>query len=152
MGVGRTVKFEEFRVGQKFETEETLVTQESVLQFASLYDPQCMHLGIRFSGSLFDQTIASGFQTIAIGWGLWIRSGVFGTDGRAGLGMEDVKWHRPVLIGDRLRARVEVVGLNPTSNPSYGVVSKKFEIVNQKGDVVASYLVHSLVAKRGTDP
>ena len=65
------------------------------------------------------------------------------------LGVNQVKFHRPVYPGDTITATSRVVGRRESgSRPAFGIVTWETEAVNQNGDIVVSYQRTNLVAKR----
>jgi 3-hydroxybutyryl-CoA dehydratase len=42
----------------------------------------------------------------------------------------------PILVGDRIAARITVLSKRPTRNPARGIVTLGFDLVNQKNEVV----------------
>jgi itaconyl-CoA hydratase len=64
------------------------------------------------------------------------------------LGMEGVRFHRPVYPGDTLTARSEVVDARASrSRPDTGVVTWHTEGFNQRAELVVDYRRTNLVAK-----
>ncbi len=65
------------------------------------------------------------------------------------LGMEHVRFHRPVYPGDTLTARSTVIETRSSdSRPKVGIVTWHTEAHNQHGDLVVDYQRTNLVAKR----
>jgi len=50
------------------------------------------------------------------------------------LGM-DVKFPGPVVIGDTITAKISVIETRRTSKGDRGIVTSKFKVVNQRGEV-----------------
>lgn len=64
------------------------------------------------------------------------------------LGMDGVRFYRPVYPGDTLTARSRVVEARESlSRPGTGVVTWHTEGINQRGDLVVDYRRSNLVAK-----
>lgn len=143
------MKFEELDQGAVYETVEREVTLEAIYEFARLYDAQPMHLDREVSSrGAFGDVIASGFQTLALAWGLWVQHGVMEDDGRGGIALEDARWFAPVYPGDRVRARVCLEEVRVTSK-GRGLIGLRIQAVNQADVVVASFLTTGLHARRG---
>ena len=52
-------------------------------------------------------------------------------------GIDQIKWKRPVLAGDRLTGRTTVLSRRESrSRPSIGLVSFRSELLNQRGEQV----------------
>ncbi|MBR9820639.1 MAG: MaoC family dehydratase [Rhodobacteraceae bacterium] len=69
----------------------------------------------------------------------------------ANLGYAEGRWMRPVYPGDTLSARSTVIGLKQNSNGKSGVVWVKTEGLNQRDEVVLSYVRWVMVRKRDLD-
>ncbi len=59
----------------------------------------------------------------------------------------------PILIGDRIQARITVLSKRLTKNPARGIVTLGFELLNQTGEVVQKgendLMVHTLKVGEG---
>lgn len=65
------------------------------------------------------------------------------------LGVDDVRFHRPVYPGDTLTAHSAVVSRRESQKrPDFGIVTWRTEGRNQHGEVVVSYRRSNLVARR----
>ena len=68
--------------------------------------------------------------------------------GLIGVGVEQIRWPRPVHAGDVLRVECEVLETRPSrSNPDRGIVQFKSKTLNQDGEVVMEQIA-SLIAQR----
>lgn len=70
----------------------------------------------------------------------------------ANLGYAEGRWLLPVLPGDTLTARSEVIGVKENSNGKSGVVWVRTTGANQHGRDVLSYVRWVMVRKRGSAP
>jgi len=69
------------------------------------------------------------------------------------LGVDEVRFERPVHPGDTIAARSTVVSAREsTSRPAFGVVTWRTEARNQHGEIVLRFQRSNLVAKRGDAP
>ena len=66
----------------------------------------------------------------------------------ANLGYAELRFHRPVLTGDTLRASSEVIGLKENSNGKTGVVYVRSTATNQRGEVAIDWARWVMVNKR----
>ncbi len=124
-----------------------VVERASMVAFAALYDPQPFHLDeAAAQDTIFGGLVASGLQTIAVVHGLAVRSGVLERiGGLAGVGMEQVRFLRPVRPGDCLHGTAEALAITPSrSQPGRGIARCRFSAVNQSGDMVISYEMSAL--------
>ncbi|RYJ07367.1 MAG: hypothetical protein EON52_01635, partial [Actinomycetales bacterium] len=66
----------------------------------------------------------------------------------ANLGYAELRFHRPVLPGDTLSTRSEVIGLKQNSNGKSGVVYVRSTATNQRGEVAIDWVRWVMVHKR----
>lgn len=66
----------------------------------------------------------------------------------ANLGYAEGRWLRPVYVGDTLRSVSEVIGLKQNSNGKTGIVWVRTRGLNQRDEVVMSYVRWVMVRKR----
>ena len=66
----------------------------------------------------------------------------------ANLGYAELRFHRPVLVGDTLRSSSEVIGLKENSNGKTGVVYVRSTATNQRGEVAIDWARWVMVNKR----
>ena len=69
----------------------------------------------------------------------------------ANLGYAECRFHRPVVPGDTLRTRSEVIGLKQNSNGRTGVVYVRSTATNQRGEVAIDWARWVMVHKRDDD-
>jgi 2-methylfumaryl-CoA hydratase len=66
----------------------------------------------------------------------------------ANLGYAECRFHQPVLTGDTLRTRSEVIGLKQNSNGRTGVVHVRSTATNQRGETALEWCRWVMVHKR----
>ena len=104
------MKLDEFTIGQVFKTKTFKVTKENMMKFATEFDPQYMHLDEeKAKQGKFNGLIASGIQTLAISFKLWVEEGHYGEDVIAGTEFNHIKFMKPVYANDELYTLVEVI-------------------------------------------
>ena len=69
----------------------------------------------------------------------------------ANLGYAECRFHRPVLPGDTLRTRSEVIGVKENSNGRSGVVYVRSTATNQRDEVTIDWARWVMVHKRDAD-
>lgn len=148
----RPLWFEDFPDGAWFDTPGMTLTEASIIDFAQQYDPQSFHLDRDAAErSVFAGLIASGFQTLAISFRLFMQTGVIGACSMGGPAMDDLRWLRPVRPGDTLRCRVTAREPRPSrSRPDRGSLRWQFETFNQHGETVMTVTITSILAARPT--
>jgi len=129
--------FEDVEVGQRHETGSLTVTEEAIVAFAREYDPQDFHLGNeQAKKTQLGRLIASGWQTTAWTMRLLVDGGTLGRGGGLGIGVDELRWKKPVYPGDTLRAVAEVVDKRPSASRPTGVVRMRVTTYNQHDEPV----------------
>lgn len=142
--------FEDLAVGQTFGTGTVTFEPEMIKAFASHFDPQPFHLDEDAArGSLFGGLVASGWHTAALTMKLLVGGELKIVGGLIGMGVEELRWPRPVHPGDVLRVESEVLGVRPSkSQPDRGIVRVKNTTLNQDGQPVMAQVVSMIVPRR----
>lgn len=141
--------FEDFALGDVIESQAVTVSESQILDFAWTWDPQPFHISKPDAeASMFGGLIASGFHTLALTFRLIWQGGPLQETNVGGIGMDNLRWPRPVRPGDTLRATAEVMELKPSSSRPFGTVRLKYTTRNQDGEVVLAAEMLHLVAKR----
>ncbi|MEM3087041.1 MAG: MaoC/PaaZ C-terminal domain-containing protein [Halobacteria archaeon] len=141
--------FEEVEVGTKFATPARTVTDSDVMTFARLTgDNHPLHTDEAYAKRFFPGRIAHGLLNLSLSSGLKVNQATFRDSLIAFLGMESVRFLKPVLIGDSLHVETEVVEKRETSKPDRGVITTKSLTRNQRGEVVLEEVSKLLVARK----
>jgi len=142
--------FEEFAVGDEFVSVGRTITEESIIAFASQYDPQTMHVDVEAAGrSPYGGLIASGFQTLAVGFRLFIDTNLIAETSFGSPGIDELRWLRPVRPGDTLRTIARVIETRPSaSKPDRGLIRWGFRICNQRDEDVLTLASTIFIARR----
>ena len=144
--------FDDFKVGQRFETDGYTFTESSIIDFAFQYDPQYFHLDReRAAGSIYGGLVASGFHTLAVVFRLIVQARVFGPGNMGGKGMDDMRWQRAVRPGDTLRVTCEVLELLPSSLPDRGNMRMSFRAWNQYNETALTGVLMPVIQRRPAD-
>lgn len=141
---------EDLHVGDRFESATFDVTEKDIVDFASDFDPQPFHLDLDAAKrSVFQGLAASGWHTAAMSMKLFVTGGLRLAGGSVGLGVDELRWPRPVRPGDTLRLQTEIVEVRPSrSKPDCGIIRIRNETTNQNGEVVQVFLTSLLVRRR----
>ena len=145
--------FEDLQIGESLLTEPRTITEADVQAFGDLTgDTFYMHFDDEAAkASPFGQRIAHGYLVLSAAAGLfvWTAPGPL----LANYGLDTLRFTKPVALGDTIRARltakrkVDRMKLG-ADGKGQGVVAWDVEVTNQSGEVVASYEILTLVAKR----
>jgi acyl dehydratase len=151
---GRT--FDDFEVGERFTSPGITVSEAQILDFALAYDPQPFHLDKEAAtASLYGGLIASGFQTLALGFRAFYQAGVINHCSLGSPGLDELRWLKPVRPGDTLHTEVEVKSKRASrSKPDRGVLYLAWEVKNQTGEIVMTLTGMHLLRRRaaGDEP
>jgi acyl dehydratase len=141
--------FEDFAVGQRFETGTYTLEAETLFEFARQYDPQPFHLDAEAAArSVFGGLAASGWHTAALTMKLLVESDLGIAGGIIGRVIETLEWPRPVRAGDTLVVRSEVLEVSSSQMRPGGKVRMRSETLNQDGEVVQAMTALLLVPSR----
>ncbi|ASR48867.1 hypothetical protein B4V02_20275 [Paenibacillus kribbensis] len=140
------MRYHEFYIGQRFRTKSLTLTKEDITRFAAEFDPQYMHLDEdKATQGRFNGIIASGIQTLAVSFKLWVETVSYGDDVIAGTAMNNIRFIKPVYPGDELHTMVEVTALREKLDET-GIVTVMLTTFNDKDEKVfegeLSVLVH----------
>jgi acyl dehydratase len=144
---------EDLHVGDRFESGTFEVTEEGIVDFAHDFDPQPFHLDFDAAKrSIFEGLAASGWHTAAMSMKLFVTGGLRLAGGAVGLGVDELRWPRPVRPGDTLRLQTEIVEMRPSrSKPDCGIIRIRNETTNQNSEVVQIFLTSLLVRRRSAN-
>ena len=140
--------FDELKEGEGFVTGEWTLDEAEIVAFARAFDPQPIHVDAEgVAEGPYGGLIASGFQTMALGFRLFYELGVINEACIGGPGIDNVRFHRPARPGDRIHAIATVAEARPSrSKPDRGYVRMAYDVRNQRNEPVLSYeIVHILM-------
>jgi acyl dehydratase len=143
--------FEEFSVGQRFEhrVRRTVTETDNLLFSALTMNPAALHLDAEYARTTpFGERLVNSVFTLGLLTGLSVYDTTYGTT-LGNLGWEEVRFPRPVLIGDTLRAATTVISARASqSRPDAGIVVFEHRAFNQRDEEVASCRRSALMMKR----
>jgi acyl dehydratase len=153
--------FEDIRVGETSELGRHTFIAEDIKGFAGRFDPQPFHLDEQAAvQSHFGGLCASGWHTACVWMRLLIHYRRREDEERRARGepvaelgpspgFRDLKWLKPVYLGDTVSYRTEVLQTRTLSHrPNWGMVVLRNTGVNQRGEPVISFTSSALVERR----
>ena len=146
--------YDQFFVGQIFEhaIRRTVTESDNVFFTAMTHNPAALHLDEEYGKTTeFGTRVVNSMFTLGLMVGISVHETTLGTT-IANLGMDEVKFPKPVFHGDTLHVTSEVLEMRESkSRPTQGIVVFLHKAINQRGDVVAqckrSALMHKAPAK-----
>ncbi len=143
--------FDEFEPGQRFEhaVRRTVTETDNVLFSTLTMNPAAIHLDAEYSKATpFGVPLVNSLFTLGLMVGLSVYDTTFGTT-IGNLGFEEVRFPKPVLLGDTLRAATTVVSKRESqSRQDAGIVVFEHRAFNQRNEEVASCRRAALMLKR----
>lgn len=142
--------FDDFHTGERFTSRGVTLTESAILDFALQYDPQRFHIDVEAAReSPYGGLIASGFQTLALGFRMFLQLGMLDHSSIGSPGMDEMRWVAPVRPGDTLRTEGEVLEMRPSSSkPDRGIIVMGMRIVNQRDETVMTMKTTLFVLRR----
>jgi acyl dehydratase len=130
--------FEDLAEEASLDLGSKLVTAEEIIEFASEFDFQPMHLDEEAGkASILGGLSASGWHTCCMFMRLLCDGFLLDSTSQGSPGIDYAKWKKPVLAGDMLRGRTTVVGRRISkSRPGVGLVTIRSELFNQRDEQV----------------
>jgi acyl dehydratase len=113
------------------------------------FDPQPFISTSSRQGDDLRGLIASGFQTMALTFRLFVETRALVAGSLGSPGVDEVRWLRPVRPGDTLRVTVQVLEQRPSrSKPDRGIARLHWTTLNQRGEPVLTMTSMQLVRRR----
>jgi acyl dehydratase len=132
--------FEQFSVGQAFahEIRRTVTDMDNILFSALTHNPAAIHIDHEYAKSTeFGRPLVNSIFTLGLIVGISVYDTTLGTT-VGNLGWEEVRFPRPVFVGDTLRAESVVAALRESrSRPTQGIVTFEHRGFNQRDEQVA---------------
>lgn len=153
--------FEDIEIGERRELGSFTFTAELIKKFAGQFDPQRFHLDEEEGRkSLFGGLAASGWHVASVYMKLLVADGQRQTKEALARGdkiavwgpspgFRELRWIKPVLAGDTISYFSEIESLRLSEKrPEWGVLQARNTGINQRGEVVFSFLATGFVPRR----
>ena len=138
--------YEEFEVGQRFETPRRTVIEADISWFAGLTDDfNPVHMDEVFAAQTdFKGRITHGPMIVGMAFGLASRADLM--DGTV-LALLEIGWKfvKPVRPGDTISAVFTVLEKRETRAPDRGVVTLQIDVLNQHGEIAQTGTAKTLI-------
>ena len=156
--------FEDLKIGERVVLGSYTFTAENIKAFASRYDPQAFHLDEKAAKhSHFGALCASGWQTAAASMRLIALTNQRELAARRergesvpkigpSPGVRDLRWAKPVYVGDCITYASEISELRAGRRAEFGLVISQITGTNQNGELVYSAQGSVFVERRVPEP
>nr|WP_276592990.1 MaoC/PaaZ C-terminal domain-containing protein [Sphingomonas sp. GC_Shp_3] len=113
------------------------IDEAEVIAFAQSYDAQPMHIDpAAAAAGRFGGIIASGWHVASLVMRDFITNNPFGDTPLLGIGIDELRWLRPVRPGDTLLARREIAAVRRSASKPVGTVTMRTSVTNQHDEPV----------------
>lgn len=146
--------FDDMSIGDTMDFGPLTVSREEIIAFAGEYDAQPFHLSDEAAATThFGSLSASGWHTTALFMKMFLAE-LQRVPGRqeaslGAIGIDELRWLRPVRPGDTLRGTSEVIETKASqSRPEMGIVKTRVTLFNQKDEPVLTMVPITLFRTR----
>ena len=153
--------FDDMTVGERWAVGAHTFTADDIKSFARRFDPQAFHVDEEAAKrSHFGALCASGWHTASVWMRLMIEHNTREDEKRRARGegvavfgpspgFRELKWLKPVYVGDTISYASEIVDLRPSnSRPEWGIMAIRNTGNNQRDEPVISFVSTSFVQRR----
>lgn len=144
--------FEEFHLGQTFKhsIRRTITEADNVLFSAMTHNPAALHLDEHYcrEHTAFGTRIVNSAFTLGLLVGISVGDTTLGTT-VANLGMDEVRFPKPLFHGDTLHVETEVLESRASrSRPDNGIIVFAHRGYNQRDELVATCKRQALMLRK----
>ena len=148
--MSKTRFFEDVNIGEKIRTGTFDLTGEAIHEFASVYDPQFIHIDEdKAKEGPFGDIIASGWQTLSASMRLMALERPFGDNPLIGMRIDELKFAKPIFPGTTIYVDAEIISKKASRGGNRGYVGIRLETKNKaNNETVASQVWTALLPCR----
>ena len=131
--------FEEFEVGDVAITASRTITETDIINFMGISGVfEELHMSLEYikTKSIFGRRVSPGPLTFIIQEGLVVQLGLTHHTGMALIGVESMRWPKPVFCNDTIHVEMEVIAKRESSKPDRGVVTFRHTVKNETDEIV----------------
>jgi acyl dehydratase len=139
---------EDLTPGLTFPLGRRQLSAEEIIAFAREWDPQPFHVDEAAAATtVFGGLVASGVQSVAVAQRMLFDAFMFDTAVIAGLGVDDLRMHRPVRPSTVIGGDAEIVGQRLLEDHR-GVIAFTTTLRDQDGETLLTQRTTMLVHRR----
>lgn len=147
------IYFEDVMVGDTLTFGPLTISRDEIVAFAAEFDAQPFHLSDEAAAEThFGSLSASGWHTTALFMKMFVAKMQAGGHQDASLGamgVDELRWLRPVRPGDTLSGTSEVIEKKASrTRPEMGIVKSRVTIINQHDQPVMTMMPIALFRTR----
>jgi len=141
--------YEEYEVGEKAVSDTYIVDKTELVEYSKKWDPQPFHVDEEAArASIYGGLTAPSVYIMAVasllGNTIEPRIAALGA-----LGLTDMEFPNPARPGDRLTCLNQTIERRESkTKPDRGILRNRIELKNQNNEIVLSYVVTTMIAKR----
>ena len=142
--------YEDLSLDEVIELGAVTLTKDMIVTFAREFDPFPFHLDEEAAkASLLGGLASSGWQTAALTLKMLGDTFLNTIASMGGLGFSDLKWKKPVMVGDSISGTATIAGLRRSRHhPERGIVTIDLDVRNQRGEPVMTMRLANLIELR----
>ncbi len=143
--------FEDFEVGQVFESTARTVTETDLTMFSMLSgDWNPIHADAEFAAQTrYGQRVVHGALGIAMATGMMHQLGIFEHTVVAMMSLGNWRFVAPMLVGQTLHLRLGILETEAGTSRRVGRINRSLQLLDQHGALVQDGVSDVLVLKRG---
>ena len=144
--------FEDFTPGDSVIFYRTTVSKDDIIDFATDWDPQPMHLDEEAGkAGILGGLTGSGWHMVCLMMRGMVEGFMANSTSQGSPGVDDIRWLKPLRPGDDISLRYTVLESRPSnSRPEIGIVRFRFEMINQDDTVLMMQECPIMFARRET--
>lgn len=146
---GRGLFYEQFNVGDEWETSGRTLFEADIVNFmglAGIYEELYSNVEYAERENLFHRRFGPGPLTFILAEGLVIQLGLLDRTGMALL-ETNLKLTAPLFLGETFYVQVQVTSKRETSKPDRGIVNFEHRVLKTSGEQVALITKTRMVAR-----
>lgn len=151
LGMNDTFFYEDFIIDENWHVLQSFSsTKDQIITFATLYDPQPMHLDEEAGeASILGGLASSGWHTGALLIKQMVEHLLINTKNYGSPGVKKAHWLAPVYPDDQLAARYKVLNKRISkSKPYMGIIDFLIEATNQHETIVMTMISTQFIGVR----
>lgn len=150
--VGETNRryFEDFAVGERFDSPSRLVSSDDLAMFARLTgESNPLHVDPEYAATTrFGRLVASGTFGLSLAMALFDELGLFHETAVAAVGIDGWRYHKPLLVDTVVHATLTVASKRSRRAPGEGIIVRAVQLFADDGTLLQSGTSPIIVLKR----